>query len=358
MEFNNYKNLWFDAMCIEDDKAWIFANNFNALFELNLYTSELSFLGSVTNEDMYTKGLYLNILKVDNRLVLVPFLAKSIGIYDIDTKEFNNIPLEMPGCKCYGAVTYNNTVFLVGYNSARIVSLDVMNKTVKYIVDCEDYFMNKKIDNVRYYFRKNSCVVDNYFYIASCVSNTIIKLDMQTEKVEFIELDIETDGLMTITFDGNDFWITKNVADSLIKWNEHNNECKDIMIPEGVRISSEIVCCEDEIIIFPTMGNHVMGLDKKNLETYIVEGFEQYIRENNKYPWGNQKFTCVIQNGRYIYSYFADEMKLLKYDTIDKTIDTINLDISNFDLEKKLFKSTMIFYENDNNSLDFFIKNI
>lgn len=80
--------------CLDKDKnAWIFSNDFNALFYLNRITQELSYITSFEQEAFLCRQLYTEMILYKEKLFCIPCLAKCIAVYSIRTGELHYIPI-------------------------------------------------------------------------------------------------------------------------------------------------------------------------------------------------------------------------------------------------------------------------
>lgn len=355
-DFNNHTDLWFDAMVIEENKAWIFANNFNALFELNLDNKKIEYLGSVPNEPAFVKGLYFNILKCGPKLVLIPASASTVAVFDLEERKFETVEIDLYGIKCFGAVSYKNKVFLIGNSTPAILVLDINLMSIHKLDFCEKYY--KKNDHIseRMYFRKNNCVVNNVYYVASCVSNTIFKINLETEEIKSVEIQCSGSGLRNITFDGIKFWISKWGLCEVVCWDEKNNRIDEIKIGnEEFYNSSELVLINNKIVMYPTIGNHVYTYDIYKEQSSIENIYDNYISFESCYPWGNQKFTSVIPKENQVYSYCANIFALLVHDYNKGCVASIQLNIDGLKIEKELMSDSQFLKESEELSLKDFI---
>ena len=333
-EFDNFKYLWFDAMVTEGNTAWVFANNFNALFSINLVTYEMNYLGSVPGEMMLSMGLYLNMQKYGNELVLVPAYANSVAIYNIDTQIFRTIPIDLPDAKCFGSAIYKNRIYMVGNSSAKIIVINLQDDSIKVLEQCEKYLENKEGIPNRMRFRKNNCVVDGCFYIASCVSSTIVKLDMNTDEMEFFELDIHEEGFRSIVYDGNYFWLSLwDDVPRLVQWSVEKGVVNNIVIPENGKYRvSDIIVYDNSLILFPNMGKHVYEYNLREKSWEVISEYEDFLHNEicMHHPWSPQKFPISrISKGK-IYSFCGEDFKLLEYELEKKRIRAEYLCLDDF----------------------------
>lgn len=77
----------------EEGNAWIFSNDFNALFYFNRVTQKLNYITSFEQEAFFCRELYTDMILYKEKLFCIPCLAKCIAIYSIKTGELRYIPI-------------------------------------------------------------------------------------------------------------------------------------------------------------------------------------------------------------------------------------------------------------------------
>lgn len=354
--FDNYKSLWFDAMVIEDGFAWIFVNNFNALFQLNVESSELVCLGSVPGEIMMRQGLYSNILKYDRKLVLIPALATSVAVYDLDKKTFTTVKIPVEDNKCFAATVYGEKVYMVGNASANVFVLDLSSFDLKTIDEGVNYY-NEMINDKNMYFRKSDCVVDGKFYAASCISNTIMEIDMITDFVKFYVLSSDiAKGFRLITYNSGFFWIVPWGEAKLLKWDKNANSLETVFELECTPYNaSEILSYGNKLLIYPTIGDCVIKYDIELDNMSIVNVYDKYMETQIRYPWGNQKFTKTILVEDTVFAFMPTQMSIIKHNLRKDDIEFLSVDISEFDMKYSLIRKAEILQESEDIDLKSFL---
>lgn len=356
--------LWFDGFWVEENTIWFFSNEFNGLFEFDQDTQELIFLGIVPGEEVTGEGLFMNLIKVENKIVLVPAHARQIAVFDLVEKKFITILITLNGFKFMGATSYNNKIFMLGYDSPIVVSLDLNTLAVIYHKDCLDVMKNRKINN-NINFRRNSTVVDSCYYFAFCNTNLIGCIDMEKEKFSFYEIGDSSLAFRNIAYDGEYFWISVWGELSLIKWNMVTKETKIYRCDElkGKKYNtSEIIVNEDKIFVFPTTDDSVMIYNKKNNiwnNCYKLNEYRGY--EGNKLnPWGHQAFPTIKEDNDLMYIFASNIRKMLVYDkkNVLKVYEFVFNKLLQEQFEFAKYKMNNDNYEKSKADLRMFIKDI
>ena len=71
-----------------DETIWYTTCNYNGLFQMNTKTGETEFLGVIPWEKKLGKRLFYNIHYYNNLLILTPYKAQYIAVYNLVTKDF------------------------------------------------------------------------------------------------------------------------------------------------------------------------------------------------------------------------------------------------------------------------------
>lgn len=360
MNFNNdiYNKFWFDAMAIENDKMWFFANGFNALFETDLNNEVTKYLGSIPEEILSGVGLYFNMLKHGNKLYLVPANAENLAIFDLITLTVEIISVDLPRHKCFSAAIYDDMLIMFGCSSPDIVIYDLLRKKLKFIDKCCQYFKDKKIINDRIFFRKNNCVLDNDIYVVSCNSNVIIKYNAITEQIKVYELNVNTDGFFQITYDGVNFWISKWQGCTLFRWNEQTGEIEEFTFHEANTLYriADIIFEGKKIIAMPLENSeYVAEFNMVNHKWGVNKQYTDLIRNENPHPWGHIFPNSVQKNG-VLYTYSGCKRNLIIYDTNKNDMKQVDIFVKYDEIKRLLLNKNNIIKENNNLGLEDFLK--
>lgn len=320
----NKDNLWFDAFLIEDHRAWLFSQNLNGLFEVDLLTLKVSFLGSVPNERTYGSNLYNTLVKVDNEIVLVPSGAKEIAIYHTEEHTFTKIPFdvskvckeEIVGIQFFAAAVHKNYVYMIGMALPLILKLDLQTKQINYLTEWADKVHQYQVSSQKIYFRNDYAVVKENLYLASCNSNLLIKINMNTDEPTYYRIGDGNKAFRNICYDGKNFWISIWGEAALIQWNEVTGEYKIYSCPmdlERPYYTSAILDMGD-LWIYPITDGPVLRFDKEEKVWEELKIYEPFRNKGSKgvHPLG-QNFPVSVAEDKTIYTLSGLHLELLQY---------------------------------------------
>lgn len=238
------------------------------LYQLNLETGKLkrdfTFPGSPEN----IWEAYSGIKKVKNKLILIPFYAKNVYIYDIIKKQAVEIILsiECNGARFDEAVEYNDKLFLLPYCYPAIVSIDAQNYEVYEYKECVSPFLskNKNIELFSLAYLKKG----KFLYLASANESKILVFDMEEGNYTIKEIGKYPYGYGYLVDDGEYFWLAAYKKNSVVRWNEQSGDCKEYTYPiEKSRpeklIWSSLFDKKDEIVVCDGSSLNISFINKK-----------------------------------------------------------------------------------------------
>ena len=358
------EKVFFDAIYIQGNTAWIYTHNINGLYLLNLDTYEIQFKGMVPDVWIFETGLYSCILKSGKYLILVPLKAKKIAIYDIEKEKFECYPKINEEDFFYSGCVFDGKVFLIGQNRPYITVFNITTNDIYYIKSGKEWFRNRKVIKGRFFGRKDRTVVGKYYYYAICNDNAVARLDMESESVTYFEIKGCSNGMRMMCQEGDDFWITEWDRASVIKWNENEGIIAKSKFKE---VSSDIfrtgeMIYTDKLWLFPTVGDHVLIYDDKIDKWSKVEAFDKYgINTCERcHPW-RQTFPVAIKQDNYLYVFSGYTCDFIRYNLVNSNIMArkIVLNIEEvIDMYKKKYNKIKFLIENDSCFLKEFIRTL
>lgn len=125
----------FNQGCQIEEKLWFFALGYNALCYLNQEDFSITFVTGIPNEETVNGALYRNIEVYDNKLVLIPFNAREIAIYELLNGNITKIPLKEDADilqKFSASIIINDCIYMISCNYPAIVELNMITYEVTY----------------------------------------------------------------------------------------------------------------------------------------------------------------------------------------------------------------------------------
>ena len=165
---------------------------------------------------MITERLYNGILANEKNLLLVPFNAEHIWIYDLQADKWEYISLEnlmKPSLygKFVGGIMRDEKAYLFGYYYNGVAVVDLNNKTVRNLLEKETR------ENCSFW-GQSVAYANESVYVANRVKNEILKINLNNETYKAIKTPYADDVYIGIAFDGTFFWLVPHYGSKIYKW--------------------------------------------------------------------------------------------------------------------------------------------
>ena len=220
------RNACFDM--VEDaDNIYYYANEKNILCKYDKRSNKNHILKEL-NEDSFFA--YASIQKVDEKLVLAPYGADDILIYDLNENEGYKIPVEIPmgirsinyneDYKFWDSFVFKEFVYMIGFFYPAIIKLNTITMEIEYLTECCDYINKKRIEGIGVYFVHGEVIEDTAWISCACC-NMMIKLDLQNMIFEYHTVPLIDAGCGAFLYDNRGFWIGEWGAnfEKIVYWN-------------------------------------------------------------------------------------------------------------------------------------------
>lgn len=346
---------------VENEKyIWFFDNEKNVLCEVEKNTGSITILLEL---DIYSNNSYSGINKVNDRLILTPWSAENILVYDLLAKTAFYIDLAEvtvwrkqiynPIYKFWNSFIYKNCVYMLGFSYPSIIKLNVNTFEIEYINEGVDFLENRIKENDYGYF-VNSVLIDNVVWISCGCSDVMIKFSLEDFKFEFFELNLSVGGLGVFICDGDYFWISEwgNCFEHLIFWNRNEDKTELYTITTNTDNAwcpiHSIIEYDDRIILFPFTNSIIYEMNKKSKLLTISELNECCNSDiYNETEW---KIMSVVKNSNKVkfltgdfvwheYNVSTNEKKNFSFSVNNREL--LNKYVNKKSNQKKIFKDDL-----------------
>lgn len=209
-----------------NDRLFILTRDTQCLFEYCCTSGKMKLCGTVKNEE----GRFcISMALCQHILYIAPYEGNDICTYDIDKNEFNNIAL---GTSQNGLVrkhyhlcfSHQNKVYLLGGSGSAMLCLEPENNhEVREISEWVFDFKEKYNCDAAVCTHSDICIVEDCLWVAVRGNNVLLEYNMSTEKYCFWKVGKKEIQYVTITFDGDYFWLSGDKR-FIVRWNKENNE--------------------------------------------------------------------------------------------------------------------------------------
>lgn len=337
----NYKNtrdignLYTEAIVWDKDTGWFFHEDYNGLFEVEWGSQRCRYLASVPGEEMCKTVLYAAITKYEDCLVLVPFMADEIAIYDIRQGTFQKLPLKQYGNgsmeeKFADFVCYGKYIFLIPTCYPSVVRVDMETLELTYLRACIEELENHRV-NAKYLLNTRPVVRGDTFWIGCYAANYLLEFNMETLQYSLHKIKSCQGGMTGCCYDGRAFWILQYPQLKIISWNPDTGEERIFdKYPEGFQGGYHpfLFAFYDgrKVLLLPEHANMVLEIEPEN----------GCIRGKKRDDVGEEEmdilyWTYFQRNGENYY--MTGDGRIVKLDTNLREEDVLQLQISQEEIE-------------------------
>lgn len=255
--------LQFVCGVIVNDTLWVSAERHNGLYKVNLSTNKAELVCRFTEEDLLRYELYQKMIHYGNKLILIPWRAKSIAIYDMVNGDMEYITPDYDAIyglpKFSEAFVHENYVYMFPAVTPNIVRLDLDTKEISYLPECcKDLAQpNKKIT-----IFSGGEYSNEHIWIATTQTNCLVEFSPNDNTYKIHSIGENKAGFrdVAITDDGKKMYLI-NTDNEVIEWNREQDKTKIIWRDSSNTFSKfhRIVWLKQCLWLIPRDGN---GLKK------------------------------------------------------------------------------------------------
>ena len=197
-----------------------------------------------------------------------------------------------------GAEVKGSKLYVFGFNYPNIVCID-LKTLIWHEVLTSNHELGKTCFGFGGYTRK-----DDILYLVNQGTEYILRLDLNSEKYDWIKLE-HSGGFLSITYDDENFWMVSDYGSNgkkLTKWNEDNGTIAtfDGMIDGMI---AGVTLLQDNILIYGPYGSTcIFNKEKSGFEDININKNIAYAKEISK----GVTLICNM-NGEEIFFYTDDQ---------------------------------------------------
>ena len=311
--------------------------------------------------------LFTAIAKWENKLVLIPGSADELMLYDIDSgsREYVAFPEEKglinEKGKFWGNVLCHNTLYLIGYFTAYVVEVNLLEKRTTNL-----FRLQEKNDDVCVYY-KNAILKDSELYIPDCRTNRVFIINIESSCVSEKWFSNTKDGFSYIAWDKERglLWLSPRKEGAIVSYdaatgeeNYYDEYPVEYNAPKGRATLGFMAIYCNTIIILPLLANSV--LEMKGEDTCIRKHtkLSEVLKIDDEIYQNVQKVMCMEQFDNLIYIYSRINREWIVYDIKKDSFQKLSIRfterisqyIKSSNL-KKYYRNNSVYYENQDYSL-------
>ena len=326
MELGNvYIAPFFEAFVTETDKAWMWIDSLEGIFYRE-GSGEITLCARIPWEMEYGNRLFGAMEKVGDKIVLVPNRHNYLIFYDVHTKEFSRTEIGTdPGQKASYMATWKRDkyVYAFGFRTPQIMKINMETEAVEYVDDWCSVLKEHGYNRDMPYFRNSLIEIEGKLFVPFYNANAILVYDLGVDKTNVITLKTGHEGFGAICrYKKGILLAPRNLSASLLYYSledtsvsEYAQDNKEYM-PYAASIGMGFV--EDKIIIYPTNSIYSSKMSYSSVAN-IAEGTFSMAKIRNDGFYVYKADEGIL----YVYNDAGQQMKKMSFQLNARYMDLI-----------------------------------
>lgn len=339
---NEFVDIEIRDFVLYQNKIWFMAYNFNALFNMDLDTFEIQYIGKIPGESEIQNNLSFSISLYQDMLIIVPFTGKYFVLYNLKKAEFilHYIDVSAVG----------ERQFMDSFNVGESICFYPVKGTDFIQYNPNENYVEKKIS-----FRKDNKVIN-------CRRDTL-QIGSKTYITTFTNVIYVYDSNHTIVKDyciGNILWKYRRIdkyeedilllaEDRVVFWKEQTEQVEDVIVFSHLFNGDECsyydyVIIDSILYLFPFRANQIIKIDLKNKMSEGIYQFKEEKIKGENGKWKEVYHRVKMVNGNIIaISNIENEIQII--DPIAETVKRISTRIEKEKYKKMMERASIIYEE-------------
>lgn len=248
-----------------------------------------SLLTCFPNASFGQRRLYKSVVKAGDKVVLPPCTAQDIMVYDQKTRQTALIGIKKPvpwrrtPFRFWTGIYYGSHVYCIGHFYPAIIKIDVQTMELQYIADWVAEIEKRTGIREELPYLTEGIVQGDVALFPCCCANVILKLNLQTNQTEVLDVPVNIYGFNGICKVGDEYWLISRSSDEIVIWEPKKN-CVEIIElspqkggAEYVSFHRPIMAGED-IYLLPIHARHVYRIHISDRTIEVCDELDYIVR--------------------------------------------------------------------------------
>lgn len=234
---------------------YIFSSEYNAL--MCVRDNVANYVTEFEKEHVCKRDMFIDIIKYNNELILIPNLSDYIVWYNMQNNTSNSYKLNIDSekGKCVSPILYKNSIYMPMCSDDCIIRFDLKTHDVKYFFDLFGKENNKS--KVAFHYATQ---IENYMFIACLEMPKLLMWDMDSDKGTIINIPDINEGCVDVAINENDIYLLSYPSKDIWKWSRKSNTIKCIAKNCGIQ---KIHLYNDKLFMIPSNKEKISVMDTK-----------------------------------------------------------------------------------------------
>lgn len=258
-------------VCRVGDDLWFVTNLTQMLCKYDLKDNVIEYVTDIP-ETGYGKTEYAYIVHHDGKLIIVPSIAPSLCIYDIQKKTFRKDYFKEEGVNAlFGrAFLVDNYLYLTPASYPAIVRYDILSGTYEYYKECISE-ISRLIPDVYETtpFSWGADIHGDELFLASSKANVMVIFNIRNLSYQVVRFGEESNNCIGMTVDDEYCWMIQADSADVIRWSRRDGQTKLYAGPdcdfegEGLPYIN-IIDMGERLHLIPHRLHHIYVMDKRS----------------------------------------------------------------------------------------------
>ena len=170
-------SLTSECACEYGDKIYFISDGMGIIFSFDLITKQFNIEAKIPEEKFFQERLFGNLLKWNDKFVLVPLNAENIWITDLGFTDWEKIELDNPSewYKFFTGFIVDDCLYLLKHYYKHSICINLIDKSKReFDTPEDDYYLSV-------------CNINNIVISPSCNSNRVFVFDKDTKEEKAYE---------------------------------------------------------------------------------------------------------------------------------------------------------------------------
>lgn len=305
-----------------DERFWVIGGFSSYLYELD---PDLSVVGQyeIPGELLDGTRLYNHIVVSGKKLVLVPYNACEIAVFDRETHSFAKYGYRNAQKDKYvSGIADGEKIYMIPALGETILEFDLKKKLLRYHSCRMPAGVARDVTKPVFFY--GTFQLERKLYLFATQTNQVLIFDMETKKSTWKTVKGLEGGVWACVYWNEKCYLASNEGCFLAIWDLQSESVKKLTdFPKEFSGETQcfigMVAMQDRIVIFPKKGNKILSLNPVSCEISVMDfGFSycEGARKSAYYSWPSNYLFARMLDSHAAAAMSAYDNSLLMFDLV------------------------------------------
>ncbi len=200
-----------NCLAVVDDRVYLCPETYNQLYVMDIKDGKVRSLGRIPWENEFGSRLYEKMVRVNRTLYFLPFRARFLSTYDIESGEFGRIDIrenKWSKAAFVDGFYSNDYLYLIGGLSSPILRVGLRDFSVEELKNWGEESRSIIFEGDKGYFRSQGVLVDDCFITPFMNANALLVFYFEKMDYKIIHLSGDKNGYSGIVAHRDCYWLS------------------------------------------------------------------------------------------------------------------------------------------------------